>query len=148
MYLRLLTALFALTALVLSAVPARADQTTPTGSIAIRGSLLAAHDQDPAAAPAAEGFGSVSILTPDGRTLTLADATLHGANYVWDDDNLLFGSYYIDTAGITAPDGYSFLRMSGGMETQRSGTRAQKHLARQARGPANTCRHVSGVAGP
>ena len=118
MYARLLTALFALVALVLAAVPARAqqEQDTPTGSIAIRGSLLEAHDQDPAEAPAADGFGSVSILTPDGRTLTLAEASLHGANYVWDDDNLTFGSYYMDTSGIVAPEGYSFLRMTGGME--------------------------------
>ena len=116
MHVRLLTALFALAALVLAAVPARAQEDTPVGSIAIRGSLLTTPEEDPAAAPAADGFGSVTILTPDGRTLTLADADLHGVNYVWEDDNLGFGSYYVDTSGIIAPEGFTFLRMTGGME--------------------------------
>ena len=116
MHARLLTALFALLALVLSAVPARAqqEQDTPTGTITIRGGLLVGGD---GVVPAPDGFGSVSILTPDGRTLTMAEASYHPvARYVWDDDYLILGSYYIDTSGIVAPEGYSFGFMAGGLE--------------------------------
>ncbi len=55
----------------------------------------------------------MTVATPDGRTLAMATADLHGGSYVWDDDGLVFGTYFANTAGLTVPTGYEFVDLAG-----------------------------------
>ncbi len=103
--------LFSLTLLFVPA--AGAQQDTPTGTISIRGALCPDAWIAPDQCPAADEIGAVTITTPDERALTLADATLHGADYVWEDDFLVFGTYSIDLSGMSVPTDYTFSSLGG-----------------------------------
>lgn len=92
---------------------AGAQHDTPAGTNSIRGVLCPDAWIAPDQCTPAESIGAVTITTPDAWTLTLADATLHGADYVWEDDFLVFGTYTVDLAGMTMPANFTFSTLAG-----------------------------------
>ncbi len=81
-----------------------------TGTIAITGNVCG--DVNDAATCSAIEVSGIAISTPDGRVLTEGDASLHGANRVWDDDALPVGDYTLDIA-FASPAGLSFAGLTG-----------------------------------
>ncbi len=108
-FLRTPALIVALLALMLTALPggARAQDAPSGGTITLTLWLCAQPTTDPyndcQATDALDG--TIAIHGP--VELSTDAAAIHGASWVWGEDELLpFGNYYLDPRGFTAPTGY------------------------------------------
>ncbi len=108
-FLRTPALIVALLALMLTALPGgtRAQDAPSGGTIALTLWLCAQPTTDPYNDCQATDALNGTIAIHGPVELSTDAAAIHGAGWVWGEDELLpFGNYYLDPRGFTAPTGY------------------------------------------